>query len=70
MTITKETFGNKSLTKLVKETNIKTLEFNKSDVSGNSILVIHSDNCISSFTYYDDVEQRDRDFETIQNFLN
>lgn len=58
---------NKSLRDTIKDVNILNCEFNKSYVSGFSILMIEKANSITSFTYYDDELGRDEDFKMILN---
>ena len=67
--LNRNTFKNKSLKKIFSEPNLHNFEFKKSYVSGYSILVIESDNSMTSFVYNEDEDARDEDFETLENLL-
>lgn len=65
----RDTFNNKTIRPILKEAKENNYKFEKSDVSGHSILMIETDNSMTSFTYYDDVNSRDSDFAEIQRHM-
>lgn len=62
-------FNNKTISKELNTAKEKNYKFQKSNVSGNSILMIEKENSMTSFLYYDDKGGRDKDFDEIQKFM-
>ena len=59
-------FEKKELKAMVDTIMEKNLKFYKGNVSGNSIEVEeHDPDSITSFTYYEDLDSRDSDFELL-----
>lgn len=65
----KNNFKNKTIANVITDAKENNYKFKKSDVSGHSILMIETDNSMTSFTYYDDVNSRDSDFAEIQKHM-
>lgn len=65
----RNTFKNKTIEDVLEDAKEGGFQFKKSYVSGYSILMVESENKLTSFPYYDDEKSRDEDFDTIENIL-